>query len=126
MEQFLSTVEWGTVGVSFLLAYVLGWLWYSPVLFMKKWMAGKGAGVVAHPMWMPMSAQAGATFLLAIVINIFMVYDNLMMSALVTLTIAGFIKANGLFGGKTKYTITVETIYVIVMGALMILVNTLI
>ena len=124
MEQLLSTIEWGTVGVSFLLAYVLGWVWYSPVLFAKKWMAGKGAAVAEHPMWMPMLAQAGATLLLAVIINIFMVYENLLMSALVTLTIAGFIKANGLFAGKTKYAIVVETMYVIVMGALMILVNT--
>ena len=124
MEQFLSTIEWGTAGVSFLLAYVLGWVWYSPVMFMKKWMAGKGAGVVEHPMWMSVLAQAGATFLLAVIINIFMAYDNLPMSVLVTLTIAGFIKANGMFAGKTKYAVIVETMYVIVMGALMILVNT--
>lgn len=126
MEQFLSTIEWVPVIVSFVVAYVLGWAWYSPMMFYKKWAEGKGAGVMQHPMWMPMSAQAGATLFLAILINIFMVYENIFMSAFVTLTIAGFIKANGLFAGKTKYAVTVETMYVIVMGLLMIAVNMLI
>ncbi|MBP7119464.1 hypothetical protein KBA63_05280 [Candidatus Woesebacteria bacterium] len=123
MEQFLSTIELTPVLVSFVLAYGLGWYWYSDAGWGKRWREGKAAGVWQAPMWMPMVSQAGATFFLALLINIFMVYENTFMSAFVTLTIAGFIKANGLFAGKTKYAITVETMYVIVMGLLMIAVN---
>ena len=123
MEQIISMIEWVPVLVSFVLAYVLGWLWYSPVMFYEKWRTGKGAEVVQYPMWMPMAAQAGATLLLAILINIFMVYENIAMSVLVSLTIAGFIKANGLFAGKTKWAVSIETLFVLAMGAIMIAVN---
>jgi hypothetical protein len=123
METFLQTIEWTPVLVSFVLAYVLGWVWYSPILFVKKWAAGKGAGVVEHPMWMPMAAQAGATFLFAIIVNLATADGDIVHAVLVALTIAGFIKANGLFGGKTYYAITVETVYVLAMAAVMIGVN---
>jgi hypothetical protein len=123
METLLQTIEWTPVLVSFFFAYMLGWAWYSPVMFYKKWMPGKGGGVVEHPMWMPMAAQAGATLLLAIVINIFMVYDNIAMSVLVAFTIAGFIKSNGLFAGKTKWAVTIETTYILAMTLLMVVVN---
>ncbi len=74
-------------------------------------------------MWVPRSAQACATIFFAIVINIFMVYDNVAMAVLVALTIAGFIKSNGLFAGKTKWSISVDTLYILAMTAVMIGVN---
>jgi hypothetical protein len=123
MEAFIAQIAWTPVLVSTVSAYLLGWAWYSPVMFYKKWMEGKGGNVVSHPMWMPMSAQLGATFLLAIIVNIFMTYDNVIMSVLVGLTIAGFIKANGLYSGKSKWAISVETLYVLAMVVLMLVVN---
>jgi hypothetical protein len=123
METLLQTIEWMPVLVSFLVTFVLGWIWYADIGFGKKWREGKGAEVVQHPMWMPMSAQAGATLFFAIVINIFMVYDNVAMAILVALTIAGFIKSNGLFAGKTKWSISVDTLYILAMATVMIGVN---
>lgn len=123
METFLQTIEWTPVLVSFVLAYVLGWWWYSESGWGKRWRAGKGTGVMTHPMWMAMAAQAGATLFLAIIVNLATADGDVAHAVLVTLTIGGFIKANGLFAGKTKWAITIETMYVLVMGLLMIAVN---
>lgn len=123
MEQLLSNIEWVPVLVSFLVAYGMGSYWYSNAGWGKKWREGKGVGVWQAPLWMPMTAQAGATFLLAVIINLFSSEGHLTYSILTALTIAGFIKANGLFAGKTKYAITVEVTYVLVMVLLMVAVN---
>lgn len=123
MEQFLSQIEWTPVLVSFLLAYGLGWVWYSPILFYEKWRDGKGGEIVQHPMWMPIVAQAGATFLFALIVNLSTADGHIGHAVLVALTIAGFIKANGLFGGKTKWAVSIEVLYIIAMAAIMISVN---
>jgi hypothetical protein len=102
---------------------MLGWAWYSPVMFYEKWMKGKGAGVMEHPMWMPMAAQAGATFLFAIIVNMATADGHVGHAVLVALTIAGFIKSNGLFAGKTKWAVTIETMYILAMALLMVVVN---
>jgi hypothetical protein len=41
MDAILN-VSWIAVIVSAVLAFVLGWLWYSPMLFGKKWAAALG------------------------------------------------------------------------------------
>jgi hypothetical protein len=123
MEQLFSTIEWLPVLASFVISYALGWVWYADIGFGITWREGKGSPAMEHPMWMPISAQAGATLLFAIIINIFMVYDNVVMAILVALTIAGFIKSNGLFAGKTKRAIAVDTVYILVMTLLMIGIN---
>lgn len=123
METLLQTIEWTPVLVSFALAYVLGWVWYSPVMFYEKWMKGKGVSVVEHPMWIPMAAQAGATLLFAIIVNLATADGDVGHAVLVALTIAGFIKANGLFQGKTKWAVSIETLYILAMAVIMIGVN---
>lgn len=123
MEQFISMIEWGPVLVSFVLAYGLGWVWYADIGFGKRWRVGKGGAVVEHPMWMPISAQAGATLLFAIIVNLATADGHVGHAVLVGLTIAGFIKTNGLFGGRTIYAITVDTVYVLAMLAIMVGVN---
>lgn len=123
MQELLQTIEWIPVLTSFVLTFGLGWLWYSPKMFYEKWRSGKGGEVYEAPMWMPMTAQAVSTLLLAIIVNIFMLYDNVVMTILVGITIAGFIKANGFYSGKTKYAISVEVGYIVAMVVVMILIN---
>ena len=36
MEDF-GAVNWLAVGVGTVAAFMVGWLWYSPLLFGKKW-----------------------------------------------------------------------------------------
>lgn len=123
MEMFLSQIDWTPVLVSFVISFAVGWLWYSPKLFLKGWLKGIGEPVWQAPMWMSMFAQAGSTLFLAILINVSVAQGHLIQATLIVFTIAGFIKANGLYCGKTKFAISVEVLYIIVMAAIMVAVN---
>ncbi len=77
------------------------------------------------PMWMPMTAQLGATLLSAIIVNVLYTTGQTALLVLVTLTLMGFIKANGMYSGKTKTTISIETLYILVMVLVMVATNVL-
>lgn len=122
MEELFMNVNWVAVIVGAVLAYALGWLWYSPKLFGKKWMEGIGITPDHNEPMMPaMIAQAVGTFLLAWVIGLTETTDSILTAALIALTIAVLIKANGLFTTKSKYAIMVESGYAIAMVVVMIL-----
>lgn len=125
METLLISIEWLPVIVSTLLAFGLGWLWYSPLLFLKPWLKGIGEPVWQAPMWMPMIAQFGATIFLAIIINALHGGGNALLIVLILITLMGFIKSNGLYSGKTKTAISVELLYFPFMVLIMLLVNSL-
>lgn len=126
MEQFFEQIEWVPTLVSFIVAFVVGWFWYSPLLFVKKWMQGIGEPVWRAPMWMPMSAQLGSTLFLAIVINLATGHNKWIMATLMVIALAGFVKSNGFYSGKTMYAVSVEVGYIIVMGVIMLITNALI
>lgn len=121
MEIFLD-INWLAVIVGAIVAYALGAVWYSDKLFAKKWKAGIGTPAVPNtPMSYGMITQAVGTFLLAWVIGVTETTNSLAMAILIALTITALIKANGFFGGKSKYAIFVESSFVLAMVAVMIL-----
>ena len=122
--EVLQNIEWMTVAVSFVLSFALGWLWYSPMMFLKGWVAGIGETAWKPPMWMPMSAQAGSIFLFAIIANAAAQDGHLIHAVLVGITIAGFVKAGALFSGKTIYAVSVEAGYVLAVTFIMVMINT--
>ena len=119
MESLLTNIEWVPVIVSTVVAFMVGWAWYSPKLFVKGWLEGIGEPVVKYEMWMPMFPQLGATLFFAAAMNIAINTDQLPLIVLFTIVLAGFIKANGLYSGKTVYAIGVETMYIFVMAAVL-------
>ncbi|MCA9355318.1 hypothetical protein KC865_02095 [Candidatus Kaiserbacteria bacterium] len=123
MTEIFLNIEWWPVIVSFVLAFGLGWLWYSDKCFGKKWRAGIGQPIWQAPMWMPMSAQGVSTLLFSIIINSVMTEGGVVYAILIAITIAGFIKAGGFYSGKSKYAVSVEAGYVIAMAVIMIVVN---
>ena len=120
MEAFLSQIEWVPTLVAAVLAFMLGWAWYSPAMFLKRWQEGMGTPVWQAPMWMPMSAQFGSTLLFSIIIGAAAADGHIGHAVLVGITIAGFIKAGGFYSGKTMFAVSVETGYIVVMTLLMI------
>ena len=121
MEALVQDVNWLAVIVGAILAFMAGWLWYSDTLFGKKWRDGIGIAPNDQTSMMPaMMAQAIGTFLLAWVVGVTAVSDSLGLAVLVALTIAALIKANGFFTKKSRYAVTVETSYILVMVAIMI------
>lgn len=122
MESLITDVNWVAVIVGAVAAFSLGMLWYSDKMFAEKWREGKGIPAVPDMPMMPgMLSQAVGTFLLAWVIGVTETTNSLALAILIAVTIAVIIKANGFFGGKSKYAIFVESGYIIAMVVIMIL-----
>lgn len=127
MEILIQDVNWVSVVVGASLSFGMGWLWYSDMLFGKVWRDGIGIDFSnppnPRPMWQPMLAQAGSTFMFAWVIVLIISASHIYLAILVTLTIAGFTKANGMFAQKDNYAISVDVGYVLAMFAVVIAAN---
>ena len=60
MGELTEGVNWLAVGVGTVLSFLLGWAWYSPLLFVKKWI--EGINVKPNPnAKMPAAAMVHAT-----------------------------------------------------------------
>lgn len=124
MDEITANVNWLAVAVGAVLAYALGYLWYSPKLFGKKW--AEGVGLKAPPDNLPVAAmavQAIGTFLLAWVVGVTAAKDALLTILLVTATIAALMVAGGLFALKSPYAIATEAGFAAAMVAVMIAVQ---
>lgn len=125
MGELTEGVNWLAVGVGTVLSFLLGWLWYSPMLFVKKWM--EGINVKPNPnAKMPVPAmviQLIATFLLAWLVGIGAAHNALATTVLIVLTIIALFIANGLFGSKSNYAIATEAGFIAAMAVVMIAVQ---
>ena len=123
MHEITAGIDWIAVGVGTVAAFMLGWAWYSPMLFGKKWAEGVGLKLESAPA-MPVAAmltQLIATFLLAWVVGVTAVQNALATVILVVATIVLIVVANGLFAKKSGYAIAVEGSFVAAMAAVMVL-----
>ena len=70
MAEITMNVNWLAVGVGGVVAFMLGWLWYSPKLFGTKWAEGVGLSLEegSGPAAAAMIMQIIGTFLLAWVV----------------------------------------------------------
>ena len=125
MQEIVANVNWLAVVVGTVLSFLLGWLWYSPVLFGKGWAEGVGVelGSASSMPVGAMVAQLVGTFLLAWLFGITAANNALLTIILVVLTVAAFVLAGGLFAKKSSYAVAVETGYIIVMGVVMFIVQ---
>ena len=56
----MSSINWLAVLVAAIIQFVIGWAWYSPYLFGRKWLALKGAGADPMKGQSPAKAMAGS------------------------------------------------------------------
>lgn len=127
MEALIQDVNWLAVVVGAVLAFGLGWLWYSKSMFGEKWARGSRINMDAGGgMGMAMLAQGVATFLLAWVIGITETTGSLALAGLIALTCAGLIKSNGLWAQKSTYAIAVDSGYILAMAVVMVLTHAVI
>ncbi len=125
MSEIVTGVDWIAVIVGAVLAFMLGWLWYSPKLFGRKWAEGVGLDP-AGPAKLPAAAmafQAAGTFLLSWVVGITAKNNALLTIILVAVTIMALIAAGGNFTNKSRYAITAEAGFVAAMVIVMIAVQ---
>ncbi len=122
MIELTENVNWPAVGAGAFIAYMLGWIWYSPKLFASKWMAGNG--LKAEEMTgMPMGAmavQALGTFMLAWLVGITAAQNALLTIILIVLTIIVLMVSAGLYVQKKPAVIAIDTGYVFLMAVIMI------
>ena len=126
MEELTMSVNWIAVIVSAVIAFLLGWIWYSPKVFGAKWAKGVGislddASCSVADQIPPMITQAIGTFLLAWVVGITAFHNALHTLILITLTIVALVVAGGLFAKKSANAITVEATYIIAMVIIMVI-----
>jgi hypothetical protein len=124
MNEIVAGVNWIAVVVGAVLAFAVGALWYSPVLFQKPWLAGNGIAADDRSSVIgSMLLQAIGTFLLAWIIGVTAARDALSTAILIVLTLAALIAANGAFARKSSAAIVIESSYVIAMAVVMIAVQ---
>ena len=125
MVELTEGVNWLAVIIGTILSFILGWAWYSPLLFVKKWI--EGINVKPNPdAKMPAAAmivQLLGTFLLAWLVGITAAHNALMTIILIVATIVALVIANGIFVSKSRYAITIEAAFVVAMAVVMIAVQ---
>jgi hypothetical protein len=121
MNEITDNVNWLATIIGAVVAFLLGWLWYSPKLFGEKWAEGVGIKLDGTgPSALAMVAQIIATFLLTWVIGITAASNSLLTAILITFTIVCLMTAGGLFAQKSRYAIITEGGFVIAMAITMI------
>ena len=121
MEEITANVNWMAVFVGAVLAYGLGWLWYSPMGFGKKWAEGVGTEL-AGTWGMPAGAlvgQAIGTFLLAWVVGVTAANNALMTFVLIIVTFAILVFCSGLFAKNSLYANCTNAGFIVAMAVVM-------
>ena len=123
MEELVTGVNWLAVIVGFVVSFGLGWVWFSPKLFGKKWAEGNGLDPDG-PDKMPMTAmvsQAVGTFLLAWVVGVTAKNDALLTILLITVTIVVLNGASSFFLNKNAYVRHTDAGFTVAMVVIMII-----
>lgn len=125
MGEITTNISWLAIIVGAVLAFIAGWLWYSPILFGKKWAEGSGVEMNSASS-MPIGAmvtQAIGLFIVAWFVAL-MAAQNLLLTTI--LTVIGFTLlqwSGNSFSGKTTYAKLVDSGYWLVSIVIMIVVQ---
>ncbi len=122
MGEITANINWLAVIVGAVLAFLLGWLWYSRSLFGTKWAEGVGVSL-GDASEMPIKAmvtQAIATFFFAWLVGVFAANSAVPTLILVVSTIVLLMASGGFFSKKSAYAIATETGFVVTMAVLMV------
>ena len=125
MGELTEGVNWLAVIIGTVLSFILGWAWYSPLLFVKKWMEGLSIKPNAEAK-MPVAAlvvQLVGTFLLAWLVGITAAHNALATIILIVAAIVVLIIANGMFASKGSHAIAIEAGFIAAMAVVMIAVQ---
>lgn len=125
MNELTSNVNWLAVIIGTIVSFIIGWLWYSPILFGKKWAEGSGVelGTASSMPIAAMVTQLVSTFFLALLVGVTAAQNALATIILIVLTIAGFVMSVGLFVKKSTFAILVDGGFIVIMGVVMIIIQ---
>lgn len=123
MGELTVGVSWLAVGVGTIAAFLIGWVWYSPMLFGKKWASGVGVDL-GDASEMPVGAmisQLVGLFLMSWFVGVTAVSEALLTVILATVAFTVLAYSAGMFGRKNGYARGVEAGYWIVSLIVMII-----
>jgi hypothetical protein len=123
MEELTANVSWIGVIVGAVVAFVVGWLWYSPKLFGTKWAADIGVDL-GNASQMPMGAMVGQAIgllLMSWFVGITAANNAPLTVILATLAFTVLAYAGGMFGQKGVYARRVDAGYWIAALVVMII-----
>lgn len=125
MNELTSNVNWLAVIIGTIVSFIIGWLWYSPILFGKKWAEGSGVelGTASSMPVAAMVTQLVSTFFLALLVGVTAAQNALATIILVVLTIAGFVMSVGLFVKKSTFAVLVDGGFIVIMGVVMVIIQ---
>jgi hypothetical protein len=105
MEELTNGVSWAGILVGAIAAFVLGWLWYSPMLFGKRWAADQGLelGSAASMPVGAMVAQAVGLLLMSWFVGVTAVSSALFTVILATLAFTMLGYSGGMFARQSAY-----------------------
>jgi Protein of unknown function (DUF1761) len=125
MNEITTNVSWLAVIVGAVLSFLLGYFWYSPMLFGTKWAEGSGVKMnTADKMPMDaMAAQGIGLLLMSWFVGVTAANNALWTVILATLafTVLGF--SGNTFSGKSSYARWVDAGYWIAALVIMIIVQ---
>jgi len=125
MEELTANVSWLAVIVGAVLAFVAGWLWYSPILFGTKWAAGSKVelGTAANMPMLAMLTQGLGLIGVAWVVAITAATNSLLTIILITVSFVLLQWSGNSFSQKTTYAKIVDASYWVVSVVIMIVVQ---
>lgn len=123
MAEILTGVSWAGVIVGAVVAFLIGWLWYSPKLFGTKWAQGVGVdlGAASEMPMGAMVAQIIGLFLMSWFVGVTAASNLLLTVILGTIAFTVMAYAGGMFGRKSNYARNVDAGYWIISLVIMII-----
>ena len=123
MGEITMGVSWLAVIVGAVVAFLAGWLWYSPMLFGKTWAAGHGVemGSADNMPVGAMVAQIVGLLLLSWFVGVTAVESKLLTFILAVVAFCVLQASNSLFTKKPGAVIRIEAGYWIVAAVIMFL-----
>jgi hypothetical protein len=123
MGELTTGVSWLGVVTGAVVSFLVGWLWYSPIVFGVKW--AKGAGVkLDKASSMPVEAmisQILGLFLMSWFVGVTAVSDALFTVILATIAFTVLAYSGGMFGQKSTYARNVDAGYWIICLVVMVI-----
>ncbi|MDB3993432.1 DUF1761 domain-containing protein [Gammaproteobacteria bacterium] len=128
MEALTANVNWLGVGLSTIICFMLGALWFSGKLFGEKW--AEGIGIEIGPdhkqSVSALVSQFFGTLLLAWIVGLAVSGGSIASVVLITLAVFFLVLASNLMGDHTLYASMVEGGFVIAMTIIMTICNVII
>ena len=125
MAEITMGVDWLAVIIGAVAAFILGWLWYSPVLFGEKWAEGSGVqlGEASDMPWDAMASQALGLVLMSWFVGVMARGEALFTVLLATVAFTVLAFSGATFSGKSSYARFVDAGYWIAALIVMVVVQ---